>query len=114
MLETAVNRTLARLAVFERLAAGGQGERRTDAHGGLRLGRETNQTLRGSVRAKNRAPLVPQTNARRTVRARDESCRGARLSGDQEIARPRCRPRSDGLGSRRKSMMTAGKPSFLV
>jgi len=34
------------------------------------------------VRAKNRAPLVPQTNARRTVPARNESRRGARLSGD--------------------------------
>ena len=45
MLETAVTRTLARVAVFERVAVGGQGERRTDAHGGLRLGRETNQTL---------------------------------------------------------------------
>jgi len=33
-------------------------------------------------RAKNRGPLVPETNARRTVPGGDESRRGARLSGD--------------------------------
>ena len=45
MLETAVTRTVARVTVFERAAVGGQGERRTDAHGGLRLECATDQTL---------------------------------------------------------------------
>ena len=71
-----------RVTVFKFVAVGGQGERRADADGRLRFGRAAHQALRSRVCAKDRGPLVFETNACGRIRARHESRAGEDVSGN--------------------------------
>jgi len=71
LLEAATARALARIAVFQRATVDRQGERRADAHGGLRLERSIGQAFRSGFRAEDRRPLVLKTDAHRRIAAWD-------------------------------------------
>src|SRR6266480_2263788 len=82
LLETSTAPILTRVAVFKCFDMGRQGERRADADGRLRLERAAHEALRSRVCAKDRGPLVSETNARGRISARHESRAGEDVSGN--------------------------------